>query len=111
MITTNKNNIETYFSHEISNLNFKRIVIKTAVKKFGLTKDEAISTYNEVRGKLKKKLTLRAWTYLMLGCLFVGVGLFGTLSKTGFVFYGALLAGFGMLITSFGYFRLTLLKS
>jgi hypothetical protein len=46
----------------------------------------------------------------MLGSLFFGVGLFGTLSKTGFIFYGAILFGIGALITSIGLFRISFTK-
>lgn len=103
--------IEHYFTNEITRLNFKSIVIKSACKKYNISKEDAIKLYNEVRNKMKKSLSLRAWTYLLLGSIFFGVGLFGTLSKTGFIFYGAIIGGFGMLFTSIGYFRISLLKS
>ena len=111
MDKTDSNKVEAYFASEITRLNFKSIVLKSACKKFDLSKEEAISTYHEVRQRMKKTLFLRAWTYLLLGSIFLGVGLFGTFSKTGFIFYGAILAGFGMVLTAIGYFRIALLKS
>lgn len=111
MNKTDNNEVEHYFASEIARLNFKRIIIKSACEKLDLSKEEAILTYQEVRKKMKKALLLRAWTYLLLGSISFGVGLFGTLSKTGFIFYGAIIVGVGMLFTSFGYFRISLLKS
>lgn len=110
MNTTNKPEIEIYFANEITRLNFKSIVIKSACKKFQLTKEEAEILYCEVRKSLKKSLGKRAWTYLLIGGVFFGVGLFGTLSKTGFVFYGAIAVGAGLLLTAIGYFRVSMLK-
>lgn len=107
----NNNEVEQYFANEIMTLNFKGLVVKSACKKFNLSKEEAVEKYHEVRKSMKKSLYLRAWTYLLLGSIFLGVGLFGTLSKTGFIFYGAIIAGSGMLFTSLGYFRISIIKS
>jgi hypothetical protein len=103
--------IEHYFKNEITRLNFKSVVVNTACKRYTITKEEATEIYLSVRLKMKHSLKLKAWIYLLLGSIFLGVGLFGSFSKTGFVFYGAIVAGFGMLFTSIGYFRITLLKS
>ncbi len=111
MDETNRNQIEKYFEYEISRLNFKSLVIKSSCKKFEISPEEALLIYKDVRQSMKKPLAMRAWTYLLLGSIFFGVGLFGTLSKTGYIFYGSLAAGFGMLFTSIGYFRISLLKS
>lgn len=111
MDESNRNQIEKYYKIEIIRLNFKGLVLKSACKKFDLSLNDALSIYQEVRRNMKKSLSMRAWTYLLLGSIIFGVGLFGTLSKTGYIFYGALASGFGMLFTSIGYFRISLLKS
>jgi hypothetical protein len=107
----NQNEVVTYFVNEIIRLNLKGIVVKNASKKFNISKDEANAIYIEVRNELKGKLGKRAWTYLLLGSIFFGVGLFGTLAKTGIIFYGAIGVGFGLILSSIGYFRISLLKS
>ncbi len=107
----NNHEIEQFFANEIIRLNLKSNAVKSACKKFGLTPEQAMSFYHEVRSKMKKSLSRRAWTYLLLGAIFLGVGLFGTIAKTGFIFYGAIAAGAAMLLSAIGYFRISLLKS
>lgn len=106
-----QNDLETFMTNEILRLNFKRIIINKACQKFDISKEDATNYFVEVRFKMKKAASNRAWTYLLLGSIFFGVGLFGTLSKTGFIFYGAILGGTGMLVTSAGLFRISLIKS
>lgn len=102
--------IEQFLQKEMLQLNFKSRTIKTACRQFEIPFEEMERYYISAKSKISKTARNRAWIYLMLGSLFFGVGLFGTLSKTGFIFYGALLFGVGALITSFGLFRLSFSK-
>ena len=106
----NLKQIEELIQQEILRLNFRNIIIKKVCNKFGISNEEAKVLFFEVRFKMKKLAAKRAWTYLLIGSIFFGVGLFGTLSKTGFIFYGAILTGLGLLVTAFGLFRISLLK-
>ena len=49
MDETTRNQIEKYFEYEISRLNFKSLVIKSAYKKFELSPEEALLIYKDVR--------------------------------------------------------------
>lgn len=49
MDETTRNQIEKYFEYEISRLNFKSLVIKSACKKFELSPEEALLIYKDVR--------------------------------------------------------------
>lgn len=105
-----QNKVKNYISSEILNLNLKRGIIKNASKKFNISKDDATMLFNEIRHEIKNTAIKRAFTYLLLGSISFSVGLYGTISKTGYIFYGAILIGTGMLITSLGLFRTALLK-
>lgn len=111
METTDLELLEQFLSKEMMLLHLKRTSIKKAVRIFQVTQEEAEAHYLIARGKIKKQAAKRAWTYLLIGFVFLGVGLVGTLTKTGFVFIGALLAGTACTLTAIGLFRLSLLRS
>jgi hypothetical protein len=102
--------VEEFLQNEMLQLKFKSVTINKASLLFNLPKIEVEQLYKSAKLKIKKTARNRALVYLMLGSLFFGVGLFGTLSKTGFIFYGAILFGIGALITSIGLFRISFTK-
>ena len=102
--------VEEFLQNEMLQLKFKSVTINKASLLFEIPKIEVEQLYKSAKQKIKKTARNRALIYLMLGSLFFGVGLFGTLSKTGFIFYGSLLFGVGALITSLGLFRLSISK-
>lgn len=103
--------LEQFLGKEMLLLNSKRSIVNKASRKFGLEKDEVEAHYLTARSSIKKSAGKRGWTYLLLGSIFLGVGLVGTLSNTGFIFYGAILGGTAFLITAIGLFMLSTKKS
>jgi hypothetical protein len=110
MESTKLNELELFLGKEMLLLNFKGNILRKASRNFDITKNEAEEQYRIVRTKIKKQASRRAWTYLLIGSIFLGVGLVGTFSKTGFIFIGALLAGTACTITAIGLFRLSVRK-
>lgn len=102
--------IEQFLQKEMLQLNIKSKTIKIASQRFDIPIEDIEVQYDNAKSKIRKEARNRAWMYLISGSLFFGVGLFGTLSKTGFIFYGAILFGLGALFTSFGLFRLSMSK-
>lgn len=111
METTDFEALEQYFMKEMMLLHLKNTSIRKAVRTFNMRREEAETHYLIARGKIKKQAAKRAWTYLLIGSVFFGVGFVGTFTKTGFVFIGALLAGTACTITAIGLFRLSLSRS
>jgi hypothetical protein len=110
MESTQLNELEQFLGKEMLLLNLKGNILKKASRNFDITKEDAEVQYLIVRTKIKKQASRRAWTYLLIGSIFLGVGLIGTFSKTGFIFIGALLAGAACTLTAIGLFRLSLRK-
>ncbi|WP_341904114.1 hypothetical protein [Fluviicola taffensis] len=105
------NGLKQFLGKEMLLLNLKRNIVKKAQRNFNISREEVETAYLIVRSQIKKQAAKRAWTYLLIGSIFLGVGLFGSLTKTGFIFIGAILAGAGCVITAIGLFRLALRKS
>ncbi|MDF3026052.1 MAG: hypothetical protein K0S23_359 [Fluviicola sp.] len=110
MESTELDELELFLGKEMLLLNLKGNILRKASRNFNITTDEAEARYLIVRTKIKKQAGRRAWTYLLIGSVFLGVGLIGTFSKTGFIFIGALLAGTACTLTAFGLFRLSVRK-
>ena len=94
-----------FISSEILQLNFKRAIVRKAVKKFDITIEEATTCYTSVKSQIGKEALRRAYIYLLLGGISLFVGISGTLGTSRFIFWGALLVGSGMTITSLGLFK------
>ncbi len=102
--------LEKYIKREILALKPKGGIVRRASKLFPIPIEELETSYDTVRSKIHKAAAQRAWVYLMLGSLFFGVGLFGTLAKTGFIFYGAIGIGGASIVTAVGLFIVALTK-
>ena len=100
--------IEAFFKSELLQLNFEKLIIRKATKRFGITKDEAKDLIGGVKSKIRKDALNRAVIYLLLGGIALFVGIKGTLGDSGFILIGAILVGTGMLLSSLGLFRLYL---
>lgn len=103
--------LEQHLGKEMLLLKSKRSIVNKASRDFGLSKEEVEMHYSSARSQIGKSAGKRGWTYLLLGSIFLGVGLVGTFSNTGFIFYGAILAGSAFLITAIGLFMLSAKKS
>ncbi|MNU74231.1 hypothetical protein D3C71_637280 [compost metagenome] len=103
--------LEQFLGKEMLLLKSKRSIVNKASRNFGLEKEEVEASYLTAKSKIRKSAGKRGWTYLLLGLIFLGVGLFGSLSNTGFIFYGAILGGVAFLITAVGLFMLSAKKS
>lgn len=104
------NALEQYLGKEMLLLKSKRSIVNKASRNFGFSKEEVETHYLSARSKIRKSAGQRGWIYLLLGSIFLGVGLFGTLSNTGLIFYGAILGGTAFLITAIGLFMLSVKK-
>lgn len=103
--------ILNFFESELLQLNFKGLMIKKACKLFDLSKGDSTNYYNQVKSKIRNKALNRALIYLLLGSISLLVGITGTFGDIGFVFYGSLLGGLGMTISSIEYFKIYLTSS
>ena len=106
LITSLKN----YISNEILLLSFKKIIIRKTCKKFKATPEKTRILYSEVKSELKKTIIQRALVYLLIGSIFLGVGLAGVLSNKEILLIGMLLIGSGSIITSLSYLKLLITK-
>lgn len=100
--------IESFLASELLQLNFKTLIIRKACKKFSLTKEESTDYYRQVKSKIRKAALNRALVYLLLGSIFLFVGISGTFGETGFIVYSKLLLGIGMTVSSLGFFKIYL---
>lgn len=100
--------IEDYFASEILQLNFKRLIINKAVRKFNINKNEAKTYYTSIKSVVRKEALNKAFIYLLLGSVSLFVGIMGTFGNSEYIFWGALLTGAGMNLASFGLFSVYL---
>lgn len=102
--------LEKFIRREILALKPKGGIIRKASRLFQVSAEEAEMSYNAVRNGIHKTAAQRAWVYLLIGSIFSGVGWFGTLANTGFIFYGAVGFGAACIVTAVGLFSVSLRK-
>lgn len=103
--------IRMFFTKEITNLNFRRFSINKAVKRFEITQDQANLIYRETKRTIRKSIVGRGFLFLFLGIIPLSLGLYGTFDNNGVIFYGAILIGSGLVLSSLGYFLIALNKN
>lgn len=106
MNTEDSREVISFIAKHIMELNFRKIILKKAVKKFDLTEKEALLYYQEARKVVKKQALNKGIVYLLLGVVSLIVGGSSLSSNSTYILWGTLFIGIGMTITALGMFRL-----
>ncbi|WP_243471401.1 hypothetical protein [Winogradskyella sp. MH6] len=96
---------------EMLQLSVKSFTIKKAIKRFGISKDEANGYYLSVRSEIKKDAINKGLLYLFLGSVLLFIGLASIFGDSRLIYLSSLLLGAAGILSAFGYFVLAIKSS
>lgn len=100
--------LEEFLREEMLQLKMKSFIVKKASKRFEISQHEVEDCYLKVRSKIKRQALNRGIVYLLLGSMFLFVGIKATFGGSGVIYFGGLLLGSGGILSALGFFILAI---